>query len=49
MSGKDIPEDVRSRLLALHEENTTLKEANRTFQEKLLKARQVLKNPLPAM
>ncbi|KAF8626182.1 hypothetical protein AX15_005067 [Amanita polypyramis BW_CC] len=43
VSGKDIPEDVKSRLLALHEENTTLKEANRTFQEKLLKARQFIK------
>ncbi|KAK2467091.1 hypothetical protein APHAL10511_001349 [Amanita phalloides] len=43
ISGKDVPEDVRSRLLALHDENTTLKEANKTFQEKLLKARQFIK------
>jgi protein HOOK3 len=40
-SGKNIPEDIKSRLLALHEENVNLKEQNKTAQEKLVKARAV--------
>lgn len=39
--GKDVPEDVKSRLLAIHEENVNLKEQLKTSQEKLLKARAV--------
>lgn len=41
LSGKDVPEDIKSRLLALHEENVNLKESYKTAQEKLLKARTV--------
>ncbi|KZT20261.1 HOOK-domain-containing protein [Neolentinus lepideus HHB14362 ss-1] len=41
LSGKDLPEDIKSRLLALHEENITLKEQLKTSQEKLVKAKQV--------
>lgn len=41
LSGKDVPEDIKSRLLALHEENVALKESYKTAQEKLLKARTV--------
>lgn len=41
ISGKDIPEDIKSRLLALHEENVNLKESNRAAQEKLAKAKTV--------
>jgi protein HOOK3 len=36
-----LPEDVKSRFLALHEENLALKESFKTSQEKLQKARQV--------
>jgi hypothetical protein len=43
ISGRDIPEDVKSRLLALHEENVSLKESNKTAQDKLAKAKQVRK------
>jgi protein HOOK3 len=41
ISGKDLPEDIKTRLLALHEENLVLKENVRTTNEKLVKARQV--------
>lgn len=41
ISGKDLPEDVKSRLLAMHEENVALKESTKTLQEKLNKAKQV--------
>ena len=41
ISGKDIPEDLKSRLLALHEENISLKESNKTAHEKLSRAKQV--------
>lgn len=43
LSGKDLPDDIKSRLLALHEENVTLKESFKTSQEKLQKARQFIK------
>ncbi|KAM6500725.1 HOOK domain containing protein [Amanita muscaria] len=43
VSGKELPKDVKSRMLELHEENVTLKEANKSYQEKLLKARQFIK------
>ncbi|RDB21492.1 Protein Hook 3 [Hypsizygus marmoreus] len=60
ISGKDVPEDIKSRLLALHEENVNLKEAHKTAQEKLTKAKNFIKaqdklfkeqhaaNPIPA-
>lgn len=41
ISGKDLPEDIKSRLLAMHEENVALKESTKTLQEKLNKAKQV--------
>ena len=41
LSGKDVPEDIKSRLLALHEENIQYKEQLKTTQDKLLKARNV--------
>lgn len=44
LSGKDLPEDIKSRLLSLHEENITLKEQLKTSQEKLVKAKQFIKN-----
>jgi protein HOOK3 len=41
LSGRDVPEDVKTRLVAIHEENVNLKEQYKTAQEKLLKARAV--------
>lgn len=41
VSGKDVPEDIKARLLALHEDNVVVKEALKTAQDKLAKARQV--------
>lgn len=41
MSGKDLPEDIKQRMLALHEENISLKEQYKTAQEKLVKAKAV--------
>ncbi|KNZ79392.1 Hook like protein [Termitomyces sp. J132] len=43
-SGKDLPEDIKSRLLALHEENVTLKEQVKTLNEKLTKAKAFIKS-----
>ncbi|KAG5645038.1 hypothetical protein DXG03_007217 [Asterophora parasitica] len=44
ISGKDVPEDIKARLLALHEENVNLKEAHKTAQEKLSKAKAFIKS-----
>jgi protein HOOK3 len=41
LSGKDIPEDIKARLLKLHEDNVHLQEQLKTAQEKLVKARTV--------
>ena len=41
LSGKDIPEDVKSRLLKMHEDSIHLQEQYKTVQEKLVKARAV--------
>lgn len=41
ISGKDLPEDIKSRLLALHEDNIALKEAQKTLNSQLAKARTV--------
>lgn len=49
ISGKDVPEDIKARLLALHEENVNLKEQYKTAQEKLLKARTVCRVSLCGM
>ncbi|CAK5264726.1 unnamed protein product [Mycena citricolor] len=43
LSGKDLPEDIKTRLLALHEENVNLKESNKTAQAQLVKARTFIK------
>ncbi|KAG2048744.1 HOOK-domain-containing protein [Suillus hirtellus] len=44
ISGKDVPEDVKARLLALHEDNVVIKEQLKTAQDKLAKARQFIKS-----
>ncbi|KAJ6513784.1 HOOK protein-domain-containing protein [Mycena vitilis] len=44
LSGKDLPEDIKSRLLALHEENVNLKESYKTAQAQLAKARSFIKS-----
>lgn len=41
LAGKDIPEDVKSKMMSLHEENVLMKEQYKTANEKLAKARQV--------
>lgn len=41
LSGKDVPEDIKARLLAMHEDNVNVKEQLKTAQEKLVKARAV--------
>lgn len=41
LAGKDIPEDVKSKMMQLHEDNETLKEQFKTANDKLAKARQV--------
>ncbi|GAV99992.1 HOOK-domain-containing protein [Lentinula edodes] len=44
LSGKDLPEDIKQRLLALHEDNVMLKESLKTSNEKLTKAKTFIKN-----
>ncbi|GLB35178.1 putative HOOK protein [Lyophyllum shimeji] len=44
ISGKDVPQDIKERLLALHEENVNLKEANKTANDKLNKAKAFIKS-----
>ncbi|KAH7906479.1 HOOK-domain-containing protein [Hygrophoropsis aurantiaca] len=44
ISGRDVPEDIKARLLALHEENLNVKEQLKTVQDKLAKARQFIKS-----
>ncbi|KAA1478772.1 HOOK-domain-containing protein [Dentipellis sp. KUC8613] len=44
ISGKDMPEDVKQRVLQLHEDNVIVKEQLKTTQEKLLKARAFIKS-----
>jgi len=43
-AGKDLPEEVKTRLLGLHEENIQLKEQIKTAQEKLNRAKQFIKD-----
>ncbi|RPD65844.1 HOOK-domain-containing protein [Lentinus tigrinus ALCF2SS1-7] len=43
LSGKDVPEDIKQRMLALHEENVSLKEQYKTAQDKLAKAKAFIK------
>ncbi|KAF8436897.1 HOOK-domain-containing protein [Boletus edulis BED1] len=44
LSGKDVPEDIKARLLALHEENLNCKEQLKTTQDKLAKAKTFIKS-----
>ncbi|KAL4074574.1 HOOK protein-domain-containing protein [Scleroderma yunnanense] len=44
ISGRDVPEDIKARLLALHEESQNVKEQLKTTQEKLAKAKQFIKS-----
>jgi len=44
MSGKGVPEDVKSRVLGLHEDNVQLREHLKTVQDKLTKARTFIKS-----
>lgn len=44
LSGKDVPEDIKARLLTLHEDNVVVKEQLKTAQDKLAKARQFIKS-----
>ncbi|KAG6889791.1 hypothetical protein C0992_004209 [Termitomyces sp. T32_za158] len=44
ISGKDLPEDIRTRLLALHEANVILKEQNKALSENLTKAKAFIKS-----
>ncbi|KAF5391835.1 hypothetical protein D9757_001675 [Collybiopsis confluens] len=44
LSGKDLPEDIKQRLLALHEDNVNLKESLKTSNDKLTKAKTFIKN-----
>ncbi|OSX64633.1 hypothetical protein POSPLADRAFT_1053441 [Postia placenta MAD-698-R-SB12] len=43
ISGKDVPEDIKARLLSLHEENIVIKEQYKTAQDKLTKAKAFIK------
>jgi len=43
LSGKDVPEHIKARLLAMHEENVSTKEQLKTVQEKLVRARAFVK------
>lgn len=40
VSGKDVPEEVKSRLLNLHEDNVQKQEQIKTLNDRLLKAKQ---------
>lgn len=43
LSGKDIPEEIKSRMLKMHEELIQFQEQLKTNQDKLAKARQFIK------
>ena len=43
-AGKDLPEEIKTRLLGLHEENIQLKEQIKTAHEKLNRAKQFIKD-----
>ncbi|VDB96749.1 unnamed protein product [Peniophora sp. CBMAI 1063] len=44
MNGVPVPEDVKQRVLSLHEDNVLLREQTKTLQEKLMKARAFIKD-----
>ncbi|KAF9037018.1 HOOK-domain-containing protein, partial [Hymenopellis radicata] len=44
LNGKGVPEDVKAKMLGLHEENVMLKESYKTAQDKLQKAKQFIKS-----
>lgn len=41
LNGKELPEDIKARLLKMHEDNVVLKEQLSTTQAKLSKAKNV--------
>jgi protein HOOK3 len=41
LAGKDIPEEVKSKMMQLHDDNESLKEQVKNASDKLAKARQV--------
>lgn len=41
LAGKDLPEDIKQKLLGMHEDNVVLKESVKTITDKLNKAKQV--------
>ncbi|KAI0798101.1 HOOK-domain-containing protein [Abortiporus biennis] len=43
LSGKDVPEDIKARMLRMHEDHVQLQEQYKTAQEKLSKARAFIK------
>ena len=45
LAGKDIPEDVKSKMMQLHDDNESLKDQVKIASEKLAKARQVCHQP----
>ena len=49
LSGKDIPEDIKARMLKMHEDIVQLQEQLRTSQDKLTKARTVSPDYYTAM
>ncbi|CAG8687283.1 15541_t:CDS:2, partial [Acaulospora colombiana] len=44
LAGKDIPEDVKAKMMSLHEEASNAREQLKTANEKLTKARQFIKS-----
>ncbi|KAH8102872.1 HOOK-domain-containing protein [Cristinia sonorae] len=44
LSGKDVPEEIKARMLKMHEEYITLQEQYKTQQDKLTKARAFIKS-----
>jgi protein HOOK3 len=44
LAGKEIPEELKQRLLAMHEDNVLLREQVNSTNEKLTKAKAFIKN-----
>lgn len=41
LAGKDVPEEIKQKMLGMHEDNVVLKESLKTTTDKLNKAKQV--------
>lgn len=41
LAGKDVPEDIKQKMLGMHEDTVVLKESLKTTTDKLNKAKQV--------